>query len=362
MPQLSSASWPSSGSQKSTTVRTTSGPNRPSSGMVSRNAAARDEAKLQLARAAVASAFAVSDDLGAQLAVRLFTSPRRHQRPAREASILSSASRFTVDATMHSPRWHGETRQLSAWRWGHGPSVLLVHGWEGRGSQLGALVAPLVDAGLSVVTFDAPGHGDSPGSRLYLTDLGDCVIAMVDAVRRQSGGVHAIVAHSFGATAVLLAHQRGGVDAARNVFLAPNALVDSAVDHFARMLHLDVGEVASFAQRLEADSGVPLEQLALPTLIGQRDSALLVIHDDDDREIAVDRGQLVAATWPGAELVVTHGLGHRRILRDAAVLARVAQFVGEGMPRRAGDLDRALDAAGGSTWVDDIDLSSWSKS
>ena len=340
MPHLTSSLWPSSSAKKSTTVRAASGP------------------KAQLTRAAIGSAFAVSDELGAQLAVRLFTSPHRYQRPAREAAILSSATRFTVDAIMHSPRWHGETRQLAAWRWGHGPTVLLVHGWEGRGSQLGALVAPLVDAGLSVVTFDAPGHGDSPGNRLYLTDLADCVIAMVDAL----AGVHAIVAHSFGATAVLLAHHRGGVDAARNVFLAPNALVDSAIDQFARILNLDVGEVASFAQRLEADGGVPLEQLGLPTLVGQRDSALLVIHDDDDREIAVDRGQLVATTWPGAELVVTHGLGHRRILRDAGVLARVATFVGEGVPRRAGDLDRALDAAGGHTWVDDIDLTSWTKS
>ena len=52
-------------------------------------------------------------------------------------------------------------------------SDLLVHGWEGRGAQLGSLVGPLVEAGLSVVAFDAPAHGDSPGNRLYLTDEAD---------------------------------------------------------------------------------------------------------------------------------------------------------------------------------------------
>ena len=47
--------------------------------------------------------------------------------------------------------------------WGAGPSVLLVHGWEGRGAQLGALVDPLVAAGYRVVALDGPAHGDSPG-------------------------------------------------------------------------------------------------------------------------------------------------------------------------------------------------------
>ena len=51
---------------------------------------------------------------------------------------------------------------LAGLRWGsHGPIVLLVHGWEGRGSQLAAMVPLLVEAGFSVVTFDAPGHGEA---------------------------------------------------------------------------------------------------------------------------------------------------------------------------------------------------------
>jgi len=31
--------------------------------------------------------------------------------------------------------------------WGKGPTVMLVHGWSGRGAQLGELVEPLVAAG-----------------------------------------------------------------------------------------------------------------------------------------------------------------------------------------------------------------------
>src|ERR1043166_8169499 len=138
----------------------------------------RSQIAVRLTRAALQAAYAVSEDLGTLVAERLFTSPRRHPRPDREAHVLAMGRRFDLDVTLRSPRWHGEHRRLAAWRWGHGPTVLLVHGWEGRGSQLGAFVEPLVAAGLSVVAFDAPGHGDSPGRRLYLADLADCVVGV----------------------------------------------------------------------------------------------------------------------------------------------------------------------------------------
>src|SRR5207247_1512114 len=137
----------------------------------------------------------------------LFTTPRRHRRPDRERAVLATARELVVDVTLRAPRWHGAQCSIAAWRWGSGPTVLLVHGWEGRGSQLGAFVEPLVAAGMSVVAFDAPGHGDSPDHRLYLTDLADCIADVIATV----GPVHAIVAHSFGAAAALLAKQRRGI-------------------------------------------------------------------------------------------------------------------------------------------------------
>src|SRR5262245_8871266 len=195
----------------------------------------RPQTALRLARAALQTAYIFSEELGVGLAERWFTSPRRHRRPDREREVLATGWPFAIDVTLRAPRWRGQRRRVAAWRWGHGPTVLLVHGWEGRGSQLGALVEPLLRAGLSVVAFDAPGHGDSPGRRLYLADLADCIADIARAV----GPLHGIVAHSFGAAAVLLAHQRGAVDARRNVMIAPNVLIDDAVARFARRVALD---------------------------------------------------------------------------------------------------------------------------
>ena len=54
-----------------------------------------------------------------------------------------------------------EGKRLVAWSWGEGPTVLLVHGWEGRGSQMAAFAAPLAEAGFRAVAFDAPGAASS---------------------------------------------------------------------------------------------------------------------------------------------------------------------------------------------------------
>jgi hypothetical protein len=53
----------------------------------------------------------------------------------------------------------------------------------------------------------------------------------------------------------------------------------------------------------------------------------LVIHDRDDKEVRWEDGAAIAGAWPAARLVTTDGLGHRRILRDSAVIHRIANFV-----------------------------------
>ena len=60
--------------------------------------------------------------------------------------------------------------------------------------------------------------------------------------------------------------------------------------------------------------------------------ALLVIHDEDDAEVPIACGEKIAHAWPGAELVRTRELGHRRILRDAKALQAVVRFVAQGRP------------------------------
>jgi alpha/beta hydrolase family protein len=301
----------------------------------------RSQRTLRLTRAALQAAFVLSEDLGAGLAERLFTSPRRHPRPERERAAIARGRELDVEVVLRSPRRHGERVRIAAWRWGHGPTALLVHGWEGRGSQLAAFVDPLVAAGMSVVAFDAPAHGDSPGTRLYLTDYADAIADVIAAV----GPVHATIAHSFGAAALLVAGSRNGVDVPRNVMIAPNALVDDAVRRFANVVGLDDPERLALERGLAAASGMNLDSLRLDrlALAAGRTNSLLVVHDREDREVPVRHGDRLAAAWPGAELKLTDGLGHRRILRDRAVIEQIVAFARVGIRPPVSDLVREVD-------------------
>jgi len=55
---------------------------------------------------------------------------------------------------------------------------------------------------------------------------------------------------------------------------------------------------------------------------------LLVVHDTKDAEVPITNGHVYARA-PYARLLVTDGLGHRRILRDLHVVDASVRFIAE---------------------------------
>jgi pimeloyl-ACP methyl ester carboxylesterase len=212
--------------------------------------------------------------------------------------------------------------------------VLLVHGWEGRGAQLGPLVRPLTAAGFRVVVFDAPGHGDSAGERSSFFHFAD---AVEDAAKAW-GPLHAIVTHSMGGAATVWA-SRNGMLAGRLVLIAPPLNPGDFIRKFLRTLDLSEEVGGRVHGRLERRFGVPVEELGVDRVASRLRGPLLVVHDEDDREVPIACGEAVASAWQKARLVRTRGLGHRRILGSVEVGAVVVSFVA-GSP-----LDAAASAA-----------------
>src|SRR4051794_19633808 len=95
---------------------------------------------------------------------------------------------------------------VATYAWGTGPeTILLVHGWRSRGSRWANLVAALESPQRTIVAFDAPGNGDSPGHRTNVLDYA----AIVRRLAARHGNVQAIVGHSFGVLASFLAVREG---------------------------------------------------------------------------------------------------------------------------------------------------------
>lgn len=256
----------------------------------------------------------------AGLAARLFATPPRHGMPEHERAALQGARPFRVRLGRKS---------LQAWRWGHGPTVVLVHGWGGRGAQLGAHVPALLEAGYSVVSFDGPGHGASSGRLSALPLFADALLAL----QAQQGPLRAVIAHSMGAGATALALQRGlRLEAA--VFVGPPRSPMDFFGAFAQALGLSEPTQLGVLRSLERRFGLNPAELDTRRLTQRQRLPLLVLHDAADRDVPLAHGREIAEHWPGAELVVTQGLGHRRILRDAESIARAVAFVSARVPAR----------------------------
>ena len=289
--------------------------------------------RLRAIRAGIHALEAGSPALAARVGEQImFSTTRRPPRPE-EKALLAQGERLTV---------RGALGNLTVWRFGRGPVIVLVHGWNGRAGQLGGLVEPLVSSGYSVVMFDAPGHGESEGSHSSLPDFADAFDAVLDAVIPIFGRAHAVIAHPMGGAAVTYAvsryqrrHEtlleRGireiGQPVERFVFIAPPIDVRDFVRGFSHLVGLRPDTEEALNQRLNKRFDVPMADLYGPDLAKDMNAPLLVLHDADDREVPLRCGQLLAEAWPHATLEVTHGLGHNRILRDPGVLRRVVAAV-----------------------------------
>lgn len=248
-----------------------------------------------------------------------FAPPRVAARPE-EVELMQRAQRRDFDV---------DGQRVAAWRWGDGPCVLLVHGWGSRGSHLAAFVAPLLGHGLSVAAYDAPAHGDSPGTLSSVVHAGRAVRAAARAL----GPVHGIVAHSMGSPASLYAF-RDGLRVAASVHLAGPATLANVMHGYARVFGLAGDEGAAFRIAIERFIGEPVAAGAVEALAAGLAHPGLVIHDRDDREVACSESEALARHWPAATLWLTEGLGHRRLLGSAEVAARAACFFAAGVTRR----------------------------
>ena len=114
----------------------------------------RAPARVLALRAVFTTVGSVAPGIAARWAESIFCTPPRHEPRTADEAFLAQGRRFTV---------RSEGQRLSAWEWGHGPTVALVHGWGSRAGRFSVMAAALADAGFRVVAYDGPAHGASTG-------------------------------------------------------------------------------------------------------------------------------------------------------------------------------------------------------
>ena len=279
--------------------------------------------------------------ISARLSYQLWTSTYRHKIPQKELPAYDDAlkQKIIVDGA-----------GIMTYCWGdfgtHRPLVLLLHGWNGRGTQLSLFVETLLSDGFNVVSFDARGHGLSDGNHTNVLQS----VAIIKRLAVLHGDFFAMIGHSFGAMCAVNALDRGVV--------SQKIISISAPTEFAALLkvfseHISLNEKASEAlknyvlSKYEIDS---FERISITGIAPHMTIPLLLIHDRDDDKVPLSQGQKVVNLWgidtvkddpeetaletisantnsSGTKLHITEGLGHVRILRNTEVQKISLQFL-----------------------------------
>lgn len=282
---------------------------------------------LKLVRRLLGAAQALTPALVERLAFRLFCTPMPPKWRTRRA----------LPAPWQAQPWELMGQRLQAWRHAEAmvrgeaaapatqerPRVLLVHGWAGSARHMLALGERLWAAGFDPVLLDMPAHGHSAGARTHMPQF----LQTLHAAAQRFGPFDALVAHSIGALAAGHAVAQG-LPVRRLALLACSAPPRQVLRWFGLTFGLGDAVTQALRARLERLGGVPLEAFEPAWLAGRLAVPTLLVHDVKDRAAPLAVAEALASALPAARLLRTEGLGHRRVLDDAAVLDAVAAHLG----------------------------------
>lgn len=252
--------------------------------------------------------------LALQLALKIFFRPIRFKTPEKELKWQRKASVKVLYA--------GEL-PFTVYKWNKkGKKILLVHGWSGRGTQFYKLIKKLLQKGYQPIAIDAPGHGRFPSK---FTDLVKFIQA-IEVTYASYGPFYAMVGHSLGGVAIANAII-GNVHALKLVIIASPARISYTVRDFCIRIGASSKIESALYKKLEQLYGTHIHQYSLAEVVKSLSIPGLIVHDTDDDDVSYAEAIEIHNHWPGSRLYTTSGLGHRRVLRDKAVIKRILRFL-----------------------------------
>lgn len=250
-------------------------------------------------------------------AARLFATPFASSRRRAQAAQAGA------DMQRGQLQVNGET--IATYVWGDPatqPYALLVHGWSSFGLRFLPWVAALRAMGFAVITFDQPGHGHSSGTLCTLPEFADTV----RAVGRHYGTAALAIAHSLGGAALAFAQDEQW-HAEKCILVAPAADMHAAAGRFFRFVRLGEHLRKPFFAWHRQRTGIDVDDLQVARRVRDYGQPCLIVHDLDDGDVPWAEGERYAQHWPGARMLTTQGLGHRRVLVAPEVMAAVLAFI-----------------------------------
>ena len=259
---------------------------------------------------------AVSPSLTTKFAAKLFTTPIRHKLPKRELHM----ERESVQKSILVPEIQ---KEIVVYEYGKSDKkVLLVHGWSGRGTQLVKIADELLKMGYMTISFDAPAHGKSKGNSSIMIEF----IASILEIEKQYGPFEFAIGHSLGGMSVLNAIKQN-LQVKKAVIIGSGDIIQDIIDDFICKLQLKPEYGIKLRNHFEAKFGGKMDDYSAYKAAEKTEIPVLVIHDKDDDDVSVKAAYNIQKHLKQSEIMITEGLGHRKILGDETVIQKIREFI-----------------------------------
>ncbi len=259
-----------------------------------------------------------SPKLAAKFAIKLFTTPMKFKLPKREEEMDRDSRQEMVEIPALG-------KSIRVYHYGDSKrKVLLVHGWSGRGTQLHSIADKLLKCGYSTISFDAPAHGKSEGKTSDMTEFIQCILEL----EKQFGPFEHAIGHSLGAMAVLNSIKRG-LKVKKAVTIGSGDVIEDIMDDFSQKLGMNVATGALMIRMFEKKFDETINSYSAYIAAKEVSVPVLAIHDEDDADVPVTAVHHIAAHLASVEVLITKGLGHRKILGDSKVIKKIIQFLND---------------------------------
>lgn len=259
---------------------------------------------------------AVSPSLTTKFAAKLFTTPIKHKLPKRELHM----ERESVQKSILVPSIQ---KEIVVYEYGKSnKKILLVHGWSGRGTQLVKIADELLKMGYMTISFDAPAHGKSEGNSSIMTEF----IASILEIEKQYGSFEFAIGHSLGGMSVLNAIKQN-LQVKKAVIIGSGDVIQDIIDDFISKLQLRPEFGIRLRDYFEARFSGKMDDYSAYKAASEIKIPVLVIHDKGDDDVSVKAAYSIQKHLKHTEIMITEGLGHRKILGDEEVIKRISDFI-----------------------------------
>ena len=259
---------------------------------------------------------AISPKLVTHFAAKLFSTPLKHKIPKRELEM----DKNTLQQKIMVPSIN---KEIVVYRYGESQrKILLVHGWSGRGTQLAKIADEFLNLGFETVSFDAPAHGKSKGNTTLMPEF----IASILEIEKQFGPFEYAIGHSLGGMSILNAIKQN-LKINKAVIIGSGDSVQDIIDDFISKLQLKPKYGILLKNYFEKKNNATMDSFSAYNAAKEVKIPILIIHDENDDEIPVAAAYHIQKHLENSEIVITKGLGHRKILGDKVVIEHIKSFL-----------------------------------